>query len=90
MPKADYAVFEALNPFFEIIQKGLSGLVDGEHYFDTIADDAFFEFRYHFPGWPLTIRGRANLMASFSGYGKTIKLHSGEHLLCIALRIVAS
>jgi len=22
MPKADYAVFEALNPFFEIIQKG--------------------------------------------------------------------
>jgi len=63
MPKADYVVFEALNPFFEIIQKGLSGLVDGEHYFDTIADDAFFEFRYHFPGWPLTIRGRANLIA---------------------------
>ncbi len=28
MPKADYAVFEALNPFFEIIQKGLSGLVE--------------------------------------------------------------
>ena len=81
MPKADYVVFEALNPFFEIIQKGLSGLVDGEHYFDTIADDAFFEFRYHFPGWPLTIRGRANLIASFSGYGKTIKLHSGEALV---------
>ncbi len=81
MPKADYAVFEALNPFFEIIQKGLSGLVDGEHYFDTIADDAFFEFRYHFPGWPLTIRGRANLIASFSGYGKTIKLLSGDALV---------
>jgi ketosteroid isomerase-like protein len=81
LPKADYAVFEALNPFFEIIQKGLSGLVDGEHYFDTIADDAFFEFRYHFPGWPLTIRGRANLIASFSGYGKTIKLHSGDALV---------
>src|SRR6266566_2041247 len=72
MQKAEYAVFEALNPFFEIIQKGLSGLVDGEHYFDTIADDAFFEFRYNFPGWPLTIRGRANLMASFSGYGKIL------------------
>jgi ketosteroid isomerase-like protein len=81
LPKADYAVFEALNPFFEIILKGLSGLVDGEHYFDTIADDAFFEFRYHFPGWPLTIRGRANLIASFSGYGKTIKLHSGDALV---------
>ena len=81
MPKADYAVFEALNPFFEIIQKGLSGLVDGDHYFDTIAEDAYFEFLYHFPGWPLTIRGRANLIASFSRYGKTIKLHSGDALV---------
>ena len=81
MPKADYVVFEALNPFFEIIQKGLSGLVDGDHYFDTIAEDAYFEFLYHFPGWPLTIRGRANLIASFSGYGKTIKLQSGDALV---------
>jgi hypothetical protein len=49
MPETKYAIFEALNPFFEIIQKGLTGLVDGEHYFDTIADDAFFDFRYRFP-----------------------------------------
>jgi hypothetical protein len=28
---------------------GLSGLVDGKHYFDTIADDAFFEFLTTFP-----------------------------------------
>ena len=81
MPKAEYAVFEALNPFFAIIQRGLSGLVDGEHYFDTIADDAIFEFRYNFPGWPQAIRGRSNLMASFSGYGKTIKLHAGDLLV---------
>jgi ketosteroid isomerase-like protein len=27
------------------------------------------------------IRGRANLMASLSGYGKTIKLHSGDALV---------
>ena len=58
--------------------EGLRGLVDGDHYFDTIAEEALLEFRYHFPGWPLTIRVRANLMASFSGYGKTIKLHPGE------------
>ena len=81
MPNAEYAVFEALNPFFAIIQRGLSGLVDGEHYFDTIADDAIFESRYNFPGWPQLIRGRANLMASFSGYGKTIKLHAGDSLV---------
>jgi len=81
MSESKYAVFEALDPFFEIVQKGLSGLVDGKHYFDTFAEDAVFESRYHFPGWPVTIRGRANLMASFSGYGKTIKLHSGDALV---------
>ena len=81
MEKNEYAVFEALNPFFEIVLRGLSGLVDGEHYFDTFADDAIFESRYHFPGWPVTIRGRTNLMASLSGYGKTIKLHSSDALV---------
>src|SRR6202049_4885515 len=81
MKRNRYAVFEALNPFFEVVLKGLSGLVDGKHYFDTFADDAIFESRYHFPGWPVTIRGRADLMASLSGYGKTIKLHSGSALV---------
>ena len=81
MTKDEYAIFEALNPFFEVVLRGLQGLVDGKHYFDTFAEDALFESRYHFPGWPLMIRGRANLMASFSGYGKTIKLQSGDALI---------
>src|SRR6202046_5511642 len=81
MPKSQYQAFEALDPFFDVVLKGLSGLVDGKHYFDAFADDAIFESRYHFPGWPVTIRGRANLMASLSGYGKTIKLHSGDGLV---------
>jgi ketosteroid isomerase-like protein len=81
MTNAQYEAFEALNPFFEVIMEGLRGLVDGDHFFDTFAEDVFFESRYHFPGWPLTIRGRANLMASLSGYGKTIKLHSGDALV---------
>ncbi len=45
MPKAEYEVFEALNPFFEVVLKGLGGLGDGDPYFDTIAEDASFEFR---------------------------------------------
>jgi len=61
--------------------EGLRGLVDGKHYFDTFAEDATFESRYRFPGWPVTIRGRDNLMAALSGYGKTIKLHSGDALV---------
>ena len=81
MTKPHYEAFEALNPFFEVVMLGLRGLVDGDHYFDTIAEDALFEFRYHFPGWPQTIRGRADLIASYSGYGKTIKLHSGDALV---------
>ena len=92
MTTSQYKVFEALNPFFEVVMEGLRGLVDGDHYFDTFAEDAVFESRYRFPGWPPTIRGRANLMASLSAYGKTTKLHSGNalHLLFIALRTVAS
>jgi ketosteroid isomerase-like protein len=81
MPTTGYKAFEALGPFFEVVTKGLEGLVDGNHYFETFADDAVYESRYHFPGWPVTIRGRANLMASLSGYGKTIKLHSGDGLV---------
>jgi ketosteroid isomerase-like protein len=81
MTKSEYEIFEALNPFFAVVMEGLRGLVDGDHYFDTFSDDAVFESRYHFPGWPSTIRGRANLMASLSGYGKTIKLHSADGLV---------
>jgi ketosteroid isomerase-like protein len=81
MTTSQYKVFEALDPFFDIVMQGLRGLVDGDHYFDTFAEDAVFESRYRFPGWPPTIRGRANLMASLSGYGKTIKLHSGDGLV---------
>jgi ketosteroid isomerase-like protein len=81
MPDPEYAVFKALDPFFEVVQKGLSGFVDGEHYFDTIADDALFEFRYDFPGYPKTVRGRANLMALYSGYGNNIMLHRADGLV---------
>jgi uncharacterized protein len=81
VPKAVYAGFEALNPWFEVVQKGLAGLVDGEHFFDTFADDAVFESRYKLPGWPMKIRGRAKLIAALSGYGDSIRLHSGDHLI---------
>jgi len=32
-----YAAFTALDPFFDLVQQGLAGLVDGDHSFDTIA-----------------------------------------------------
>jgi uncharacterized protein len=81
VPKAVYAGFEALNPWFEVVQKGLAGLVDGEHFFDMFANDAVFESRYKLAGWPMRIRGRAKLIAALSGYGDSIRLHSGDHLI---------
>lgn len=80
MPKPKYPQHKALDPFFKIVMKGLKGLVDGNHYFDTIADDAKFEFLYRFPGWPPQIRGRDNLIAAYSGYGQSIKLHQCNKL----------
>ena len=90
MTKAQYEVFEALNPFFEVVMQGLRGLVDGDHDFDTIAEDAFFESRYHFPGWPLTIRGRANLMVSSPDMARRSNFTPATDLLCTARKIVAS
>lgn len=58
MPKAGYQAFEALDPFFEVVMEGLRGLVDGKHYFDAFAEDAIFESRYDFPGWPDDSRTR--------------------------------
>ena len=30
--------FKALEPFFQIIEQGLDGLADGEHFFDLLAN----------------------------------------------------
>jgi ketosteroid isomerase-like protein len=49
--------------------------------FETFAEDATLESHCHFPGWPVTIRGRDNLMAALSGCGNTIRLHSGDALV---------
>jgi hypothetical protein len=59
----------------------LAGLVDGDHYFDTIADDAEFEFRYIFPGWPQTLNDREALMALYAGCGNNIVLHGADALV---------
>ena len=50
--------FEALAPFFQIIAEGLSGLVDGEGFFDTLAEDTVFEYIVSVPGYPRRVVGR--------------------------------
>jgi ketosteroid isomerase-like protein len=89
--KSKYAAFAALDPFFDVIQSGLAGLVDGKHYFDTIADDAVFEFRYEFEGWPRRTESRDALMALYRGYGDGIVLNGAGALVvhpCRDARVV--
>jgi hypothetical protein len=61
MREPAYGAFSALDPFFDIVMWSLAGLVDGDHYFDTIAADAVFEFRCRFPGYPTKVVGREAL-----------------------------
>jgi ketosteroid isomerase-like protein len=72
--RGQYTGHEALDPFFEVIQEGLKGLVHGDHFYDTVAENAVFEFLYDLPGWPRIIRGRADLVDKFSRYGESIRL----------------
>jgi ketosteroid isomerase-like protein len=81
MAKSKYAEFQALKPYTDLMRKGLGDLAEGDHFFDTIAEDALFEFLYEFPGWPRVIRGRASLMDAYSGYGDNIKLRSADELV---------
>src|ERR1700676_1560727 len=81
MSKGDYAAFNALDPVFAVVMEGLSKFVDGEHYFDTLADDVLFAFRYDFPGWAQVTRGRASVMALCSGYGNNLRPDRGDGLI---------
>ena len=49
--------FKALDPFFRIIEKGLDGLADGEHFFDLLAEDVIFDYIITTPGYPRARRG---------------------------------
>lgn len=81
MTDVRYAPFAALDPFFDITMRGLAGLVEGDHFFNAVADDAVFEFRYRFPGWPERVDGRDALMALYAGYGDNIVLHGADALV---------
>jgi ketosteroid isomerase-like protein len=65
-------------PFYNIIIEGLKGEVDGEHFWDSIAENAIFEFRYNFPGFTTKIESRKVYMDWFAGYSNV--LHSADNL----------
>jgi ketosteroid isomerase-like protein len=81
MPKAKYAAYEAAAPYFDLVRGALGDLVDGEHFFDVVADDVVYEVLYDVPGWPRVIKGRTDLMAAFRGYVDAIALQSADKLM---------
>jgi ketosteroid isomerase-like protein len=66
--------FRALDPFFRVIEEGLQGLVDGDHFFDLLAEDVVFEFVITVPDYPRHVVGRDNLIELYRGYGSTFFL----------------
>jgi ketosteroid isomerase-like protein len=80
MSENKYSAYVGAEPYFELVRKALADLVDGEHFFDIVADDILFEVRYDL-GWPRVIRGRADLMDQFTGYVGSIQLRSADKLI---------
>ena len=66
--------FRALDPFFRIIEQGLAEFVDGDHFFDLLADDVVFDFIITVPDYPRRIVGRDNLVELYRGYGSVFFL----------------
>jgi uncharacterized protein len=81
MPNPRYAAYEGADPYFELVRGALGDLIDGEHFFDIVADDIVYEVLYDLPGWPRIIQGRADLMAQFRGYVDNIELQSADQLI---------
>ena len=78
----DMEDFRALDPFFRIIEQGLAGLVDGDHFFDLLAEDVVFDFVITVPDYPRDVVGRDNLIELYRAYGSTFFLDS-----CYDLRV---
>jgi ketosteroid isomerase-like protein len=66
--------FAALDPFFRIIEEGLSGLADGDHFFDLLADDVVFDYVITVPGYPRHVVGRSAVAELYRPYGDTFVL----------------
>ncbi len=80
MAKPTYAAYEGADPYFSLVRGALGDLVDGQHFFDVLADDVVYEILYEVPGWPRVIKGRSGLMAAFRGYVDNIALQSADRL----------
>ena len=76
----DFHDYEALAPFFRIIEEGLAGFVDGRHFFDLLAEDVIFDYVISVPGYPRQVEGRRAVAELYRNYGSTMVLRSADEL----------
>ena len=81
MPSPTYDVYKPAKPYFDLVRGALGDRVEGEHFFDIVAEDIVYEVLYEIAGWPRIVRGRADLMALFRGYCENIELQSADKLI---------
>ena len=72
--------FATLDPFFGVIEEGLAGHAEGEHFFDLLAEDLVTEFVVTVPGYPKRVDGREALAELYRGYGDAIVLEGAGDL----------
>lgn len=78
MDDAQRSYKKGTEAFFNIVMEGLKGEVDGELFWDAVAEDAVFDFKYYFPGFTNRFEGREAYMNWFDNY--SIELHSADNL----------
>ena len=66
--------FKALDPFFRIVEEGLNGIADGEHFFDLLTEDVIFDYIITTPGYPRHVVGRSAVAELYRPYGSTLVL----------------
>jgi ketosteroid isomerase-like protein len=81
MQNPQYAAYKPADPYFNLVRRAMGDLVDGEHFFDIVAEGVVYEVLYDIAGWPRVIRGRSDLMAQFAGYCDNVALQSADKLI---------
>jgi uncharacterized protein len=81
MPSRKYEVYKPAKPYFDLVRGALGERVEGEHFFDIVAEDIVYEVLYDIAGWPRVVLGRGDLMALFRGYCENIELASADKLI---------
>jgi uncharacterized protein len=70
----DLEDYRALRPFFRIVEEALAGIVDGDDFFDILAQDVVVDYVITVPGYPRRVVGRDAVAELYRPYGTQLTL----------------